>query len=115
MCQSNACVDNGGSEMHPAELTKEVNCRSLNVIYVIRCRSGKNIYVGQTKEEFHECFDQHRKRKDSTVYQHFTSEGFSSEDMEMILADIDDDKVRQEKEVQWKKKLSRHRSKKKAK
>ena len=117
MVQTGVCVDNDGCGIYRAELTKEVNCRSSNVVYLIRCRrSGKNIYIGQTKEELRDCLDQHRKRQDSTVYQHFTSEGYSFGDMEvMILADIDDDKVRKEKEVQWKKKLSKHCSKKRAK
>lgn len=107
MVQSNVCIDNDGCEIYRAELSKEVNCRSSNVVYLIRCRrSGKNIYVGQTKEELRKCLDQHRKRQDSTVYKHFTSKGYSFDDMEvMVLADIEDDKVRENKEDHRKKKL----------
>lgn len=109
MAQHNVCVDNQGGQVYRAELTKEVNCRSSNVVYLIRCRrSGKSIHIGQTKEELHECLNEHRTRQSSVVYQHFTSEGFSFNDMEvMILADIDDDKVREEKEDQWRKKLKK--------
>ena len=79
----------------------------------MRCRrSGKNIHIGQTKEELHECLSQHRTRQDSVVYRHFTSEGYSFGDMEVeILADVDDDKVREEKEVEWKKKLIKRKKK----
>ena len=109
MAQSNMCVDDNSSETYRAEVTKEVNCRSSNVVYLIRCRrSGKNIHIGQTKDELHECLRQHCKREGSTVYRHFTSEGYSFEDMEvMVLADIDDDKVREKKEHEWTKKLKR--------
>ena len=118
MVQSNVCVDDD-CEIYQAEVSKEVNCRSSNVVYLIRCRrSRKIIYVGQTKEELRKCLDQHRKssRQDSSVYEHFTSKGYSFDDMEvMVLADIDDDKVRKEKEDQWKKKLYKHHKKKRAK
>ena len=113
MAQSNVCADNQGCQVYRAELTKEVNCRSSNVVYLIKCRrSGKSIHIGQTKEELHECINQYRTRQGSIVYQHFTSEGYSFEDMEVtILADIDDDEVRQEKEVQWRKKLMKNKIK----
>ena len=113
MAQSNVCADNQGCQVYRAELTKEVNCRSSNGVYLIKCkRSGKSIHIGQTKEELHECINQYRTRQGSIVYQHFTSEGYSFEDMEVtILADIDDDKVRQEKEVQWRKKLMKNKLK----
>lgn len=107
MAQSNICVDNDGSRSFRAEVNKEVNCRSSNVVYVIRCRrSGKNIHIGQTKQELHDCLIEHRTRQSSVVYQHFTSEGFSFDDMEvMILADIDNDEERKEREEEWKKRL----------
>ena len=109
MAQSNICSDDDGYQSYRAELTKEVNCRSSNVVYLIRCRrSGKNVFIGQTKEELHECLNNHRTRKGSTVYEHFTSKGFSFDDMEVvILADIDDDSMRKEKEVEWMKKLTK--------
>ena len=109
MAQSNVCSDDDGYQSYRAELTKEVNCQSSNVVYLIRCRrSGKNIFIGQTKEELHECLRQHRTRKDSTVYEHFTSEGYSFDDMEVvILADIDDNKMREEKAKEWRGKLTK--------
>ena len=109
MAQSNVCSDEDGWQSYRAELTKEVNCQSSNVVYLIRCRrSGKHIFIGQTKEELHECLRQHRTRKGSTVYEHFTSEGYSFDDMEVvILADIDDDERRKEKEVEWRGKLGK--------
>ena len=109
MAQSNVCSDDDGYQCYRAELSKEVNCQSSNIVYVIRCRrSGKNIFIGQTKEELHECLRQHRTRKHSTVYEHFTSEGYSFDDMEVvILADIDDNKVREEKTEEWREKLTK--------
>ena len=66
MAQSNVCSDDDGYQSYRAELTKEVNCQSSNVVYLIRCRrSGKNIFIGQTKEELCECLREHRTRKES--------------------------------------------------
>ena len=85
MAQSNVYSDEDGYQSYRAELTKEVNCQSSNMVYLIRCRrSGKNIFIGQTKEELRKCLRQHHTRKGSTVYEHFTSEGYSFDDIKSI-------------------------------
>lgn len=80
-----------GNKRCMTTLTTRETCKTKNVIYMIQCRKSGLIYIGMTTQALHKRLGQHRTDKDSAVYKHITSNGYSFDDLDvMILSHIED-------------------------
>ena len=75
--------------LHGHPLTQHLNCRSKNIVYLLRCRQHpKAQYVGQTTRQLNQRLNSHRatclnpgSKATWPLYRHFTSHTHAVEDM----------------------------------
>ena len=67
---------------------QSMNCATENVIYLISCKRCGVQYVGETGQKLRNRFNNHRNRlrqlSNLYLYQHFTSDGHSEEDIDIL-------------------------------
>ena len=79
-------VTNGGKRCI-STLTTSETCKARNIIYLVQCHKTGRVYVGMTTQPLHTRLSQHRTDKKSAIYKHITSNGYSFNDLDvMILA-----------------------------
>ena len=65
-----------------------MNCATENVIYLISCKRCGVQYVGETGQKLRNRFNNHRNQlrqlSNLYLYQHFTSDGHSEEDIDQL-------------------------------
>ena len=85
----NILVTNGTKQCITSLSTSET-CKARNVVYLMQCRKTGLVYIGMTTQPLHKRLGQHRTDKNSAIYKHITSNGFSFSDLDvMILARTD--------------------------
>ena len=90
-------------------LSKEYNCQTSNLVYLVQCKKCKDQYIGETKHTLEHRFNQHlgyvrRKETDKATGDHFNKKGHQISDMTITVLEginSDDPFYRLQREHFW--------------
>ena len=90
-------------------LSKEYNCQTNNLVYLVQCKKCKDQYIGETKHTLEHRFNQHlgyvrRKETDKATGDHFNKKGHQISDMTITVLEginSDDPFYRLQREHFW--------------